>query len=127
MEEKTLITESITVSFINEKGKIVDINIPFNSISVLEMEDVTTTIGHDSKGEFIEFYNCGTLNLRLFKDKVDTSIIDEFINNSVLSLKLNFNDGTSRAYNVKWYSDDKITNELQTIYDDDNIFGIDIN
>lgn len=118
-----LITKSIVLSFINNKKKLYDVEIPFSNVFVLEMENITTNIGHTSKGEFLEFYICGVLNLRLYKDKIDKSVLEN-LKDSILSITLKFNDNTSKSYNVVWDSTDGIVNTFQDVKEKDNIIEI---
>lgn len=124
LKSEQLLTKSITISFIDKDEKPFDIDIPFQYICVLELEDITTTIGHTPTGEFLEFLNCNVLNLRIYKEKVDKQVIDTLKNFSILCIKLNFNNETCKAYNVKWYSKDKIHNQLQDVYDEDTIIRV---
>lgn len=124
MKKERLITKFITISFIGKKEKLMTIDIPFENVYVLELEDITTTIGHTSDGEVLDFLNCKRLNLRLYKDKLDEKTIDVIKKNSIISVGLNFENGGSKTYNVAWYTDDKIVNLLQRVEDKDNIIKI---
>lgn len=118
-----LITKSITLAFINEDMNLFDIEIPYSSISALELECITTTVGHTPSGEFNEFLTCRFLNLRLHKDLIDNSTLEAF-NHSIMSVTLNFNNNTSKSYNVSWHSEDGIVNQLQQVKEKDNIIKV---
>lgn len=124
MKKERLITKSITISFIDKNEKLMTVDIPFEKVYVLELEDITTTIGHTSDGEVLDFLNCKRLNLRLYKDKLDEQTIDVIKKNSIISVGLNFENSGNKTYNVAWYTDDKIVNLLQRVEDKDNIIKI---
>lgn len=118
-----LITKSITLAFINEDMNLFDIEIPYSSVSVLELECITTTVGHTPSGEFNEFLTCRFLNLRLQKDSIDDQTLEAF-KNSIMSITLKFNNNTSKSYNVSWRSEDGIVNSLQQVKEKDNIIKV---
>lgn len=118
-------TKSIKLSYINEKDELLDITLPITSVYVLEIEDITTTIGHNKDMEVLEFLKCGCLNLKLYKKKVDSKLISILEKYMILSITLNFDDDTTKSYNVPWYySSDNIKNALQMISVDKDIINI---
>lgn len=123
MEKEKLITKSIILSFINDDKKIFNKEVEFSSICALELEDISTTIGHTAKGEFLEFLTCKYLNLRLYKDKIEKSVL-EALNKSILSIELKFDNDTSISYNLSWNSNDGITNLLQSIIEEKGIIKV---
>ena len=68
--KKVILTKSIDLWLINSNEERIILNIPFSNIYVLELEDISTTIGHNSKGEFMKFLTCKKLNLQLYKSKL---------------------------------------------------------
>lgn len=123
MEKEKLITKSIILSFINNDKKIFNKEVEFSSICALELEDISTTIGHTAKREFLEFLTCKYLNLRLYKDKIEKSVL-EALNKSILSIELKFDNDTSISYNLSWNSNDGITNLLQSISEEKGIIKV---
>ena len=112
--QKKIITKSIDLWLINSNEEKITIHIPFSNIYVLELEDVSTTVGHNSKGEFMEFLICKKLNLRLYKNKLTSKEYQQLFDYDILSITLNLSDNTSKSYNVVWNSNNN-RNDLQFI------------
>ena len=123
-KKKILKTNSITLTLIEKKDKLLNIEIPFDKIYVLEIEGITTTIGHNENGEFMEFLHCSTLNLKVYKNKIKSELLQQIKEKSILSITLNFNDNSCKSYNVPWSSDDFVNNKLQNIKEEDDIIKI---
>jgi len=121
-----LTTESVTLTFITESEKLISKTIPFSSIRSLSLFDIQTDVGHTADGEFLEFFTIGVTDLQIYKNKIDDSLLDILNKYSISGIKLNINDNTCRAYNVKWHSDNRITNEAQVIDDVDGVLLITI-
>lgn len=120
---KKLITKSISLNFIDKDMKLFDKEIPFSSVCALELKNITTTIGHTADGEFLEFLTCEFLNLRLYKEKIQKSVL-EALNKSILSIELKFNNNTSISYNLCWDSKDGIRNSLQKVSEENGIIKV---
>lgn len=118
-------TQGIKLTLIDKKEKLFEIGLPVTCVYVLELEDITTTIGHNKDMEVLEILKCGCLNLRIYKNKVDKKLISILKNNMILSITLTFDDNTHKSYNVPWYySTDGKKNILQNISIKDDILRI---
>lgn len=121
-----LIIESVTLIFITEKEKLISKTIPFSSIRSLNLFNIETDVGHTVDGEFLELLTVGVTDLQIYKNKIDDSLLEILDKYSISGIKLNLNDNTSKAYNVKWSSDNKVKNEAQVIDDVDDVLIITI-
>ena len=121
--KKVILTKSIDLWLINSNEERIILNIPFSNIYVLELEDISTTIGHNSKGEFMEFLVCKKLNLQLYKSKLTSKEYRQLHDYDILSVTLNLNDNTSKSYNVVWnFSNNR--NNLEIIKEEKDILKI---
>ena len=121
--QKGVLTKSIDLWLMNSNEKTLTLHIPFSKIYVLELEDIRTTIGHDAKGEFLEFLTCKKLNLCLYKNKLTENEYKELFNYDILSLTLNLSDNTTKSYNVEWNLSNK-RNSLELIKEEKDILKI---
>ena len=123
MKSDAIIIKSINLWLLDKGDNKKDLVIPFFKIYALELQDVTTTVGHNSKGEFIEFLNCNFLNLRLYKDKLTREECEILRNYDILSITLNLSNNSSKSYNVNW---DLVNNrnKLQIIEEEKDILKI---
>lgn len=80
--------------------KIINKTIPFSSVCSSSLFDIKTDIGHTKEGEFLEFYTANVTDLRIYKKRVDSSLLDALKKYSIISIKLDFNDKTCNSYNV---------------------------
>ncbi len=120
---KTIVTKSINLWLIDANDNKITLTIPFANIYVLELENITTTVGHNSKGEFMEFLICNNLNLKLYKEKLTDEEYTALYSHDILSITLNFNNNTSKSYNVIWKFVNN-RNSLQVVDEDQTILKI---
>ncbi len=120
---KKIITKSIDLWLINSNEERITFNIPFSNIYVLELEDISTTVGHNSQGEFMEFLVCKKLNLCLYKSKLSAKEYKQLFDYDILSVTLNLSDNTSKSYNVVWDLNNN-RNTLQFIKEEKDILKI---
>ncbi len=95
-------TTSIKISLLTKDDKIIDLKIPYSQVFVLELTDITQSIGHNLNGEYYEFLTCQTLNLKLYQDQISPDNLKLLKQHDILSLTLFFNNHTSKSYNVVW-------------------------
>lgn len=116
IEVKPLITSIQLSLYHNNKNDLIELEIPISAIDLLEINKISTSIMYLKNGKYDEIVVCDCLWLRLLNSKLkkDTSkLLLEDI--SIFSIILLFNNGDKKYYNLPYYSNNGLKNNLQRI------------
>ncbi len=118
--------DKIRLSYSMADKKLLDLDISFGGIKHFEINNITSTISHSTKGELLEFIDCGRLELIIYKNKLKESEINILLNSVIrlFSVGVFLENGKKDFYNLPYYSNEGSKNDLQFIYDDEDVVRI---
>lgn len=119
------VTLSLYRCFTNED--IIEVNIPINSIEILELDNICSKIIYLKDGHYDNVDKCGCLELKIKTENLDEKIINILSDNiCIFTINIEF-DNEIKHYNLPYNSDDGEVNNYQHINGKDNTIYILVN
>lgn len=119
------VTLSLYRCFTNED--IIEVNIPINSIEILELDNICSKIIYLKEGHYDNVDKCGCLELKIKTENLDEKIVN-ILSDSICIFTITIEyDNQIKHYNLPYDSDDGEVNKYQHINGKDNTIYILVN